>query len=134
MHQWMTFLEFPSTKLNVSWSVSSQHNCPMKLHVFLVVFIWICIQPKIEEICGSKAVRVRRSIFDLIPMESGRDFGKDSYEKMPSMKPRKRQRRRRTRKILRALIKQLMKRTNGKQKFIVLVQWFWIKKNYIFRE
>ena len=51
-----------------------------------------------DKICGSKAVQFRRSVFDLIPMESGHDFGNDSYEKMPSMKHRKRQRGRRTKK------------------------------------
>ena len=88
----------------------------MKLHIFLVVFCLLSIQLNFEvgTLSAAEAVRVKRSVFDLIPRDKGEDV-----KKIPRM--RRRGMRRRTRNRLRSLVNKWIKRTNGKFNLISFV-------------
>ena len=88
----------------------------MKLLIFLVVFCLLSIQLNFEvgTLSAAEAVRVKRSVFDLIPWDKGEDV-----KKIPRM--RRRGMRRRTRNRLRSLVNKWIKRTNGKFNLISFV-------------
>ena len=88
----------------------------MKLHIFLVAFCLLSIQLdfKVGALRTAVAGRVKRSVFDLIPLESIEDV-----QQIPGI--RRRGRRRRTRNRLRSLVKKWIKRTNEKFNFIDFV-------------